>query len=299
MRGRARYLYSNELFIILAGIMLAGALAAIALYGLEIRQVLEMPSSRLFFALIFLNRLFALFFDPAQKKRSALLSMGVLVLVGGQWANDAFMVRGFAGPGVGESIPGIHARESGIFADTLDGPFSLESVSDGLPGPGRERDVTLSVRGREVAVKVGEPVRLSPSLSIKVASVGVAPRFLVKEMKERTRDSRFVKLNISGPGEREHFILPDMPHRVYLSISKEAPDAYDVWVQRGKLQWAEKAVGPDGFVFFDSFVLSFPETSYWCNIEVSYYPGDMVMIAGLLAILLGCVLVLANRGEAA
>jgi len=150
--------------------------------------------------------------------------------------------------------------------------------------------------------RINRPLWIAPATFLRLSGYGWAPRFELADQRGLRIDSAVIKLNLFPAGQRDHFVLPGFPHRVYLELYPDwAPEgdrpatrsmnlaapAIVTEVYRGRFRVGEGALKADQVLEFEGLKLGFPEIVPWGECEIVRDPGAPVLFLGYLVGLLG------------
>lgn len=172
-----------------------------------------------------------------------------------------------------------------------------------------EADLTLLADGggggRPATTRINRPLWLGWGTFLRLSGFGYAPRYELTDRAGATLDSAFVKMNVFPPGQRDHFRIPDLPHRFYLevlpdfAVEEGEPITRSlelvrpaVWLRvvRGPLELGEALVRRGDAFGFEGLRLRFPEIRYWGQFSLVRDPGAPVIFLGYLLGLAGLAL---------
>jgi len=164
-----------------------------------------------------------------------------------------------------------------------------------------EADLTFP-GGSTVTTRINRPLWLGWGTFLRLSGFGYAPRYELSDRVGRPLDSAFVKMNVFPPGQRDHFQIPDLPHRFYVevlpdfAVEQGEPITRSlelvrpaVWLRvvRGPLELGEALVRQGDVFGFEGLRLRFPEIRYWGQFAVVRDPGAPVIFLGYLLGLAG------------
>lgn len=294
-----RFLISYEFFFHLLAASASMLTALLFLYKIQIWEVFNLIPSKVFVGFIFLNRFLGLLYEVKKERWHALLSAGILIVISGFVLNYAYRFEGIAGIGEGESFVDYDLVEKGPLSKPPKFAIAVEEIQ-GVPLK-PDKSVKIKVRNEKkelVGLFTGQSVRWSSAnsptliswvspIKIKVIRVEPAPRFLITDGKGKDLHSAFVKLNLYPIGREDYFRSPAVPHRFYMNLTGKADKPFNIKVVRGKLIIVNKEIAIGEEVAFEGLNISFPEISKWAEIEIKYYPGNKLILIGIVMAIAG------------
>ncbi len=167
-----------------------------------------------------------------------------------------------------------------------------------------EAEVELAAEGR-VTTRINRPLWLGWGTFLRLSGFGYTPRYELRDRFGHVIDSRFVKLNLFPPGQRDYFSPPELPHRIYLEIY---PDfvvedgdpasrslnlnnpAVAAQIYRGRFELGNALLRPEDSYTFEGLSLQFPEIRYWGEFAVVRDLGAPILFLGYLLGLAGLLL---------
>lgn len=170
--------------------------------------------------------------------------------------------------------------------------------------------------GSKATTRINRPLWLGWATFLRLSGFGYAPRFELKGSDGQVLDSAFVKLNVFPPGQRDWFVPPGWPHRVYVEVFPDferGPDgapatktlnlrkpAVAVRVLRGKVDLGGAVLQAGESFEFEGLRLAFPEIQPWGEFSIAQDPGAPILFLGFGLGLAGLVwkLVLRRGKEA-
>jgi len=163
--------------------------------------------------------------------------------------------------------------------------------------------------------RINRPLWLGAATFLRLSGFGWAPRFELANADGLRIDSAVVKLNVFPPGQRDFFVVPGFPHRIYVrffpdfvaadagpetrSMNPENP-ALAVEVRRGRVELGGATLLQGDSFSYEGLRLSFPEILPWGEFSIVWDPGAPALFAGYLLGLAGLLAKLASalRGRA-
>jgi len=191
--------------------------------------------------------------------------------------------------------------------------FSMERLEPGFWGDQMlftelSADLRLP-NGRLERTRINRPLWLGTATFLRLSGFGWAPRFELADANGLRIDSAIVKLNVFPPGQRDFFVVPGFPHRIYVRLypdyqeGEAGPEtrsmnlvnpAVAVEVRRGRVELGG-AILKQGEAFqYEGLRLSFPEILPWGEFSIVWDPGAPVLFCGYFAALLGLLAKLAS-----
>jgi hypothetical protein len=267
------------------------------MYFLELGlwDVLGLVPVQVFMALLFLNRFSGFFAEVRDKKRTALLSAGIVVALIGIVLNPVFSFDGLVGLGEGESFTEYGRSNKGLLGEMPELSITVEKI-EGMPlDLGKDSAVELRTGENEViTLRPGQSDRLSSVSVVRVLDVGAAPRYIIRKNSGDLLVSGSAMLKLYPKGHQDYFLADILPHRFYLSISGSEDKALHLKILRGKLVLADKDIAEEQVVF-DDLTISFPEIDKWVVLQVQHRPGMWIIYLGLAVALLGGLFEVASK----
>jgi hypothetical protein len=153
----------------------------------------------------------------------------------------------------------------------------------------RSASARLLVDGREIALRVGRPASAGLGRQLVVRDLVMAPAFTVSKANGSVEGAGLIKL---VPGRRDWFEVGLLPHRFYVTLTRDPGDAVDltppihVRVQRGKLSVHEGDLGVGEATRVEGISIAFERGAPWARLEVRSRPTGLgaaaaVAVAGL------------------
>lgn len=164
-----------------------------------------------------------------------------------------------------------------------------------------EADLTFT-DGRTATTRINRPLWLGWGTFLRLSGFGYAPRYELTDRAGRPLDSAIVKMDVFPPGQRDHFRIPDLPHRFYVevlpdfAVEQGEPITRSlelvrpaVWLRviRGPQELGEALLRQGDSFELEGLRLRFPEIRYWGQFSVVWDPGAPVIFAGYLLGLVG------------
>lgn len=165
--------------------------------------------------------------------------------------------------------------------------------------------------GSSAETRINRPLWLRWDTFLRLSGFGYAPRYELRGRDGEVLDSAFVKLNVFPPGQRDWFVPPGWPHRVYVEVFPDferGPDgspgtktlnllapAVAVRVLRGKADLGHALLqGPESLEY-EGLRLSFPEIHTWGDFSIVRDPGALPLLLGYAFGVAGLLWKLASR----
>ncbi|MBI4844493.1 MAG: hypothetical protein HY809_09250 [Nitrospirae bacterium] len=291
-----RYLASFEFFIALLVTFGSMAIFFLKYYGMDLRHFASLAPSRLYIALMLINRLSGAIGQIKSGNRGVLLSAGIVVCLSGIIIDDCFRFDGIASLGEKEELAYYETVESGLFAGVPLTRLMLWEMQEIKDEPGKEIFIFVNERNEQKRAAAGEAFGMKPFVNARFLSANPAPRFRLMSESGNEIETAFVKLKLGHAGSGDYFKVRDIPHRIYFSMTGKEDKPYKVKVMRGKITSAEEEIGPNDGIAFDGMILSFPEMGKWAELRVTRYPGTAPFYAGLIVSAAGILPFLRRRG---
>lgn len=292
------FLISYEFFAAaaLAGVLWSALAAAVLKLGPW--AVMDLVPAKVFLGALLANRLLGLLVEVYKRRRTFLLTVGIISALCGLLLNYAYRFDGTAGPGEGEAFSRFEQVEKGPFGiKPYKGGIGIERISGDPLKLDEEAELKVSFAGDEgpFVLAPGQYRSLSPGLKLGVVSVEAAPRVEITDGLGNVLSSAFVKLKLYPVGSEEYFLMTPLPHRFYLSLTGDEEKPLRLKVLRGKLHLAGKDLALSEKVEFDGFYVSFPEVYRWAVVRVKYSPGDAFIYIGAALAVVGLIIVISRR----
>jgi len=287
-----RFLVSYEFLLSLLATFVLTVAALLFFYKFNFRAILDLVPSKALIGLIFLNRVFGFLYEIKDRKLYALFSMGILIIISGLALNFLYRFEGIAGLGEGESFMDYDSVEKG----PLSKPPKFTITVENIEGDPLKFDSSVKVKIRSenklIVLSQGRHVTdfLLPTSQFSLIRVEPAPRFLITDKEGKELHTAFVKLNLYPQGKEDYFRSPSVAHRFYLSITGKPDKPFNIKVVRGKLIIIDKEIAAGEEVEFEGLKISFPEISKWAEVEVRYYPGNILIMIGIVLSIAGVIL---------
>ncbi len=296
-----RFLVSYELFFYLIGTFLLLYTVLVFVFQFHGWSVLNLMPSKVLAVFIFFNRFLGFSSDLKNKRPYSIFSAGIFIVVFGLLFAFAYSFEGIAGLGEGEGFAKYERVKKGCLSNPPGLNITVEQINAEPNRHESRAEITIR-KQKEEPVKLGLgryykwtadglqfPASLFPKLKIKIKNVEPAPRFLIKDEKGNELHSAFVKLNISSKSREDYFRSPTVAHRFYLSLTGNTDKPLNIRIMRGKLTIEEKQVALNEEVQFEGLRISFPEISKWAEIQVNHYPGQTVILIGVILSFAGLI----------
>jgi len=168
--------------------------------------------------------------------------------------------------------------------------------------------------GGRATTRINRPLWLGASTFLRLSGFGYAPRYELLDRYGHVLDSAFVKLNVFPPGQRDYFVLPDYPHRIYVEVLPDlewvegrpvtrslnlANPGVRLRVFRGRVDLGSALLEANEGLAFEGLTLRFPEIAHWGEFTIVHDPGAVVLFVGYAIALAGLALkVRGGRKEA-
>jgi hypothetical protein len=159
--------------------------------------------------------------------------------------------------------------------------------------------------GKRSLTRINRPLWVGPATFLRLSGFGYAPRYEIVDRQGKALDGAFVKLNVFPPGQRDYFVLPDYPHRIYVEVLPDVAveqgtavtrslnlvnPGVELRVLRGRVDLGgRRIIKKEGFEF-EGLTLRFPEIRYWGEFSIVRDPGAPVLFLGYLIALAGLLL---------
>lgn len=289
-----RFLVSYEFFFSLAACITVWSCLAVYFLNRGLWGVFDLMPVKVFMLLLFSNRLLGFIAELAEKRKTALLTAGVLFVLSGFFLNYAYRFEGRVALGEGESLSGYEKVQKGPLGRPPELSLTLGNVEGKSAMLDKGAKAELYNDGIKAVLAPGQYKNWSSGTRTGILSIEEAPRFLIKDKSDKELSSAFVKLRLYPRGVQDYFLIPELPHRFYLSLTDRDDKPFNLKILRGKLVVASKNTAGEE-VKFGGFRISFPEIGKWADIKVKYYPGDRIVYLGLVIIALGGIIMLLYR----
>jgi hypothetical protein len=168
--------------------------------------------------------------------------------------------------------------------------------------------------GKRSHTRINRPLWVGPGTFLRISGFGYAPRYEIVDRRGVVLDGAFIKMNVFPPGQRDYFVLPDHPHRVYLEVVPDVAvengravtrslnlvnPAVELQVLRGRVSLGGGLLRQGEGFEFEGLTLRFPEIRYWGEFTFVRDPGAPVLFLGYLLALAGLLLrIRGGRAEA-
>lgn len=270
-----------------------------AMYFLKIEpwDAVNIMPVKILLVLIFINRLLGLIYEGLKGKKTALLSVGLIVVLSGFFVNYLYRFEGVMHLGEGENFTAYENQKKGPFARSLDVPLVMERV-EAEPfnlEKGAQAQIYDLMNKKNAVFGIGQYRKWNSGISVGVIGVDLAPRILIED-REQELFSAFFKVNLYPKGSVDFFTLIAPPFRFYLSLTGKHDKPFNLKILSGKLIAIDRDLSLGEKVKIDGLDISLAETAYWTKIHVKYYPGNMIIYLGLMCVLAGIVMIFVSRG---
>ncbi|GFE57399.1 hypothetical protein [Geobacter sp. AOG1] len=268
--------------------------------GLSAADFLGLLPTKIFVLLLFLASLMRLI-RACGDRSGVLFPLGFSVVFLGLLINYAFSFTGITTLGPGEEFAGTgyERTETGIWGWHPKLRFKVEKIEGGNPATAV---LKLTTRGKQEVLPLaagsfgGRYLQNLFSYRIRALKTGIAPQFVIASQSGTVLDSTLVKAGSAESGNAEYFRSPALPHRMYFKVANDVDKPIALMITRGKLTIQDwKTLKQDEKLEFEGFVVYFSEVVKWVEIEVSSFPGNPVIFAGALIILVAGVSMLLGR----
>lgn len=290
-----RFIVSLEFFIYL---LCSGALWVLVFaYYLKLGlwDAVNLMPSKVFLGILFLNRLIGFISEIFGKKRMALISTGILIALIGLFFNYAMRFEGIASLGETEGFSSYERQKKGLFAKPQRVSITIKNISGNPLRLNEEGKAELSFEGKETVLLSSGQYKKFKGVSVGLLTIEPAPRVLITDKAGQELYSIFVKLRLYPQGTTDYFTTPALPHRFYVSLTGREDKPFNLKVMRGKIVLSNKDISTAEEVEFEGFMISFQELSKWAEIKIKYYPGNLIILIGLVIGLIGSMAVFLNR----
>jgi hypothetical protein len=168
--------------------------------------------------------------------------------------------------------------------------------------------------GDRSRTRINRPLWVGPATFLRLSGFGYAPRYEVLDRWGAELGGAFVKMNVFPPGQRDYFVLPDYPHRIYVEILPDLAiedgkavtrslnlvhPGVELRVMRGRLDLGSGLLRQGEGFEFEGLTLRFPEIRYWGEFSIVRDPGAPILFVGYLLALAGLLLkIRGGRAEA-
>jgi hypothetical protein len=159
--------------------------------------------------------------------------------------------------------------------------------------------------GKRSLTRINRPLWVGPATFLRLSGFGYAPLYEIVDRQGAVLDGAFVKMDVFPPGQRDYFVLPDYPHRIYVEVLPDVTVEDGVAVTRSlnlvnpgiQLQVLRGRVNLGGALLRDGegfeiegMTLRFPEIRYWGEFSIIRDPGAPVLFLGYLVGMAGLLL---------
>lgn len=240
-----------------------------------------------------------------------LFHIAFLFLLAGVAASSLFRFEGRARVPEGYPFSGSRAEysmsSSALLAGLPNVSFSVEKITprfweDQLLYTDLRADVTTD--NGPGSAWMSSPLSINGA-RITITSLGITPRFVLKDKEGKELDTADINLAVFAPGTEDHFQIPGFPHQVFVSFS---PDyyvsngkagnrsmelnnpVYLLKVFRGRLLVYSGGIRPKEEAVFEGLRLSFPEIRYWGEFRIIRDPGFTIIWIAFVLFGIGLVL---------
>ncbi len=227
---------------------------------------MDTVSFRFIVITIFLNRTGAFIYGLRKGDRTAILSMGIILLIAGTVINYLYRFDGTIHIAEGEPFTGYEFFEKGLL-----GGERSHSVSF--------REDMAQIDGISLTPLKRKRMDLFRGSSFILRGIHRAPGFIITSG-DNELYSVIVKMDLSNK-RRDYLRTPVLPHRFYLEGGAEQ-GIFRIIITRGKLIILDRIIRHGDVVEFEGLKLSFSELLRWADINVRHYPGDLLMYAGIV-----------------
>jgi hypothetical protein len=294
---RLVFFVSYEFFFYLAASMALWYAAIGFLFKLGPWDAMGLLPSKIMFGLLFLNRLFGFFVEAFNKRKSALITAGIIMALCGVFIDYLYRFEGVAELGEGESFTSYKRQEAGPLGKTHHVSLALGGVDGRSFKSGRNAKAEVYISENEFfPVVVGRSKRLSPGLSIKLSGVDLAPKFIIKDKEGMEVFSAFIKMRLYKKDSNNYFMISSLPHRFYINLTGKEDKPFGIRALRSKIIVAKSEMAQGEQMEVEGFKVSIPEFAMWSEIQVKYSPGDWIIVLGLLICAIGAVVVSMFKG---
>jgi hypothetical protein len=164
--------------------------------------------------------------------------------------------------------------------------------------------------GARSLTRINRPLWVGPATFLRLSGFGYAPRYEIVDRRGVVLGGAFIKMNVFPPGQRDYFVLPDHPHRIYVEVLPDvemeqgAPvtsslnlvnPAVELRVFRGRVDLGGGLLRQGEGFEFEGLTLRFPEIRYWGEFSIVRDPGAPLLFLGYLIALTGLSLKLPGR----
>lgn len=214
----------------------------------------------------------------SHRRARAAAWLAAAVLAGEGAAVWATRCTGTLDVGVGEE-GAAWAMERGAMMGGLPDVRLLE-----LP-PSRSGEARVLVDGREERLGPGRPLAVGLARSLVLRDQFLAPAFTVRRANGGVEGAGLIKL---VPGRRDWFEVGVLPHRFYVTLTKDPGDAVALTppihlrVQRGKLSVYEGDLGVGEPARVEGLSVVFERGAQWARLELRSRPTGAGALAALV-----------------
>lgn len=159
--------------------------------------------------------------------------------------------------------------------------------------PSRSGEARVLVDGREERLGLGRPLAVGLARSLLLRDQFLAPAFTVGRANGSVEGEGLIKLL---PGRRDWFEVGVLPHRFYVTLTKDPGDAVDLTppihlrVQRGKLSVYEGDLGVGEPARVEGLSVVFERGAQWARLELRSRPSGAGALAALAVSFIAWVL---------
>jgi hypothetical protein len=175
-------------------------------------------------------------------------------------------------------------------------------------------EAQIERNGRRSTTRINRPLWIGPATFLRLSGFGYAPLYELVDRRGAVLDGAYVKMNVFPPGQRDYFVLPDHPHRIYVEVLPDVAvedgvavtrslnlvnPGVQLRVLRGRVDLGG-ALLRDGEGFeIEGMTLRFPEIRYWGEFSIVRDPGALILFLGYAIALTGLLLkIRGGRAEA-
>lgn len=287
-----RFFISYELFFCLAACTALWCSLIIYFFKVGLWDVVDLLPTKIFLVLLFLNRLSGFFSEIYRRRKTALLTVGLLVVLSGFFLNYAYRFEGSVSLGEGERFSGYDRQEKGPLSKPLEISFAVGKVEGNPLKLDKEAKAEIYNDNIKATLVPGQYKRWSSGIRVGILGIELAPRVLITDKTGKLLHSTFVKLKLYPQGLQDYFLIGLLPHRFYVTLTGKDDKPFNLKILRGKLIVSNQDIAVGEEVEFDGLKASFPELARWVLINVRYYPGNSTIYIGIAIILIGSIVVL-------
>lgn len=214
----------------------------------------------------------------AQRRAGAMVWLAAAALAGEGAATWATRCAARLDLGVGEEGAAWAVERAAL-------PGGLPDVRLLELPPSRSGEARLLVNGREERARLGRPLAVGFARSLVLGDEFLAPAFIVRRANGSVEGEGLIKL---VPGRRDWFEVGVLPHRFYVTLTKDPGDAVDLTppihlrVQRGKLSVYEGDLGVGEPARVEGLSVVFEPGARWARLELRSRPTGAGALAALV-----------------